>query len=500
MKKYWLVVLLALAYQAFAQKGSSSLDSKVKEFDAYTQSALRQWEVPGAAVAVIKDGKVIYKKGFGVADITTSQPVNTETLFSIGSTTKAMTAVCLGMLVDEGKIKWDDPVSAHLPELKLYDPFVTRELKIRDLLIHDSGVGNTDFLWGMMDISEDEILKRMQLVQPSYSFRAGFIYQNIFYVAAGKVIEKITGKPWEVFFQERIFKPLGMSRTCAKTAHIKDENYTRPHYKLEGKIEVIGVMNVDAVGAAGSVWSSISDMAAWTLCMLDSSKYAGGRLLHPSTWAEMFKPQTLVTAAAFYPTARLTKPQWTTYGLGWFQHDYKGHKINFHTGSLPGLTAIHGQLPDQKLAIYVLGNYDHAEVRHALMYKAFDHFALGGARDWSSEFLTLYTGITDSQKNEEAKREAMHVTGTNPTVALSAYAGTYTDPLYGELVVQEEGTGLKLTVNNFERALLDHANYDTFYVLWEKKWFGKATASFRLGTAGKVENVSLAGMEFRKVN
>ena len=493
-----LSLLLSASLAITAQKNVGDLDKKIKEFDAYTQQALKQWEVPGAGVAVIKDGKVIYIKAFGTRNLDTGAPANTETLFSIGSTTKAMTAVCIGMLVDEGKLKWSDPVVKYLPEFQLYDPFVTRDLKIRDLLIHDSGLGNTDFLWGLMDIPESEILARMRMVKPTYSLRDGFIYQNIFYIAAGQVIERVSGKTWATFITERIFNPLSMTRTATKLKAIKDDNYTKPHMKYDGKIQVILHTKDDAVGAAGSVWSSITDMAKWTVCMLDSSKYAGGRLLNKGTWMEMFKPQTLVTSGEFYPTQRLTKPNWMTYGLGWFQHDYKGHKINFHTGSLNGLIALHAQLPDQNLGYYFLGNYDHAEVRHALMYKTFDLFSLGGNRDWSSEFKTLYDGIREGGQKQLEKMESQRVLNTKPTLPVSAYAGKYTDPLYGEIEITATETGLRMNINQFAFANLEHWNYDTFYGKWDRAWDGKVWAQFLLSPTGKVDRISVEGIEMRK--
>ncbi len=514
MKKPALLGLILLSATALAQnKTQNDLDKKVKEFDAYTQIALKQWEVPGAGVAVIKDGKVIYLKAFGTRDLSTGAPANTETLFSIGSTTKAMTAVCLGILVDEGKVAWDDPVSRHLPEFQLYDPYVTRELKIRDLLLHNSGVGNTDFLWGSMNVPEEEILRRMRMVKPAYSFRGGFIYQNIFYIAAGAVIRKVSGQNWHDFIQARIFTPLGMTRTATKLKNIKDDNFTKPHFRINGKIQVIGYTNDDEVGPAGSVWSSIGDMSKWTLCMLDSSKLpstglrpaqpdnpgqSAGRLLKPATWAEMFKPHTIVTSAQFYPTQRLTRPNWTTYGLGWFQHDYQGHKVNFHTGSLSGLVALHGQLPGSSLGYYFLGNLDHAEVRHALMYRAFDHFALGGSRDWSTEVKALYMEIGDRQEGAIARLEGQRAKDTRPSVDLISYAGTYADPLYGTLDVSVAGLRLQLTINKVETATLEHWNFDTFYGPWEKAWYGKVAAQFFLGPSGKVEKVIVDGLEFRK--
>ncbi|MDZ7646102.1 MAG: serine hydrolase domain-containing protein [Cytophagales bacterium] len=287
----------------------------------------------------------------------------------------------------------------------MYDPNVTRELKIRDLFTHNSGVGNADFLWTIMKIPSEEVLAKMKMVEPSYSLRSSFIYQNIFYLAAGKVIEKVSGMPWEVFIQKRIFDPLTMTRTFPLLSQVKDSNQSYPHHLVDTKITVIERTSADVIGPAGSVWSCVDDMSKWAICMLDSSKYSGGRLVKAATWNELFKPQVMVTASQFYPTAQLTKPNWTTYGLGWFQQDYKGRKVNFHTGSLAGETAIHGQLPSEKLAIYVFGNSDHAEVRHALMFKAFDHFALGGTTDWSADFNSLYKQNLKNWKDAAEKKE-----------------------------------------------------------------------------------------------
>lgn len=493
-----LLLLVFASTTLIAQPGKSPLDKKVQEFDAYIVKAQKEWEVPGMAVAVVKDGNIILAKGYGVRSLGSNDLVDSKTLFSIGSTTKAMTATCMGMLVDEGKLKWDDAVVTYLPEFQLYDPFVTREIKIRDLFIHDTGLGNADFLWSIMNIPSDEILRKMRDVKPTYSLRSSFIYQNIFYVAAGKIIERVSGQPWSQFIQARIFQKLGMTRTIPYLKDVKDVNQTKPHYKIEGKITVIEHTSADEVGPAGSVWSSIEDMAKWASCMMDSSKYTGGRLLSVRTWKEMFTPQTLVPPSQFYPTMALTKPNWTTYGLAWFQHDYKGKKVNFHTGSLAGATAIHAQLPEERLAVYVFGNYDHAEVRHALMYKAFDHFALGGTRDWSADFLKLYQNIQAGADKEEKQFEAQRVMNTKPSFDLYAYAGTYSDPLYGEAIITIVGNELVAEVNHFVKARFTHWHFDTFRGWYDKKWYGKANISFSIGTDGKISKLNFDGFEFRR--
>lgn len=493
-----LTLLLLLSFSTFAQTDKKALDKKVQEFDAYVQKAYKEWEVPGIAVVVVKDGNVLLSKGYGVREIGTTNAVDSKTLFACASTTKAMTAVCMGMLVDEGKVNWDDPVGKYLPEFQLYDPFVTREMKIRDLFIHDTGVGNADFLWTIMDISSEEVLEKMRYVKPSYSMRSSFIYQNIFYLAAGQVIQKISGKPWSTFVTERIFQPLGMTRTFSLYKDVTDPNHTKPHYKIEDKITAIKHESADQIGPAGSVWSCVDDMGKWMRVMIDSSKYSGGRLLKPGTWAEMFKPQVLVPASEFYPTAQLTKPNWTTYGLGWFQQDYKGRKINFHTGSLAGATAIHAQLPDEKLGIYVFGNYDHAEVRHALVFKMLDHFALGGNRDWSADFLKLYGNIRAGGEKQLAEFEAKRVANTKPSLPLKEYAGSYTDPLYGTVVVSLEGNDLVAEANKVLKAKVQHWHYDTFRGWYDRKWYGKANVSFVIGADGKVAAVSFDGIDFAK--
>jgi CubicO group peptidase (beta-lactamase class C family) len=496
--RHLLLLFLLVSSATFAQTKSQPVDKKVQELDAYIQKAQKEWDVPGMAVVVVKDGNVLLSKGYGVRELGTTNAVDSKTLFACASTTKAMTATCMGMLVDEGKVSWNDPVIKYLPEFQLYDPFVTREITIRDLFVHDTGLGNADFLWGVMDISGDEVLHKMRDVKPTYSLRSSFIYQNIFYLAAGKVIQKISGKPWNVFVRERIFQPLALTRTFPLTADVNDPNQTKPHYMIEGKITVIEHTKADEIGPAGSVWSCVDDMGKWMRVMIDSSKYSGGRLLSAKTWTEMFKPQVLVPPGEFYPTARLTKPNWTTYGLGWFQHDYKGRKVNFHTGSLAGATAIHAQLPDEKLGVYVFGNYDHAEVRHALVYKTFDLFALGGTRDWSAEFLKLYSNIRAGGEKQEKDFEAKRVANTKPSLAMSEYTGTYTDPLYGTVVITLQGDQLVAEANKFVTARFSHWHYDTFRGWYDKKWYGKGNMSFIIGSDGKISRVNFDGMEFNR--
>jgi CubicO group peptidase (beta-lactamase class C family) len=496
MQKIYFLFALLIASPGLSQTPEAKL---IKEFDAYIEKSRKQYAVPGLAVAVVKDGKVLLKKGYGLRQIDKADAVDAQTLFACASTTKAMTAMCMAMLVDEGKVSWNDPVIKHLPDFQLFDPYVSRDLKIRDLFTHNSGVGNTDFLWGVMDIPSDEVLSRMKLIAPSYSLRSSFIYQNIFYLYAGKVIEKVSGSPWEVFIQKRIFEPLDMTRTYPHLAMVKDNNQSSAHYWVDGKISVITRTNADAIGPAGSVWSCTDDMSKWALCMLDSSKYAGGRLVKPDTWIELFKPQVLVPADEFYPTMQLTQPNWTTYGLGWFQQDYKGKKVNFHTGSLAGEIGINGQLPESKLGIYIFGNLDHAEVRHALMFKAFDVFALGGTRDWSTEVQALYRKLGQQYEQKQKEQDLQRIPNTKPSLALSEYAGKYVSNLYGEVLITADKNNLSAALNNVVSIQLTHWHYDTFSGWYSKRWWGKTKAQFKLNLSGKANAIEIDGMEFTRV-
>ena len=487
-----ILLVLLIPAVAFGQKST-------KAFDHYVEKGVADWHIPGLAIIVIKDNQVVFKKGYGVLELGKPEKVDTQTIFAIASTTKAMTAACAAMLVDEGKLHWEDKVTDYLPDFQLYDPFVTRDLTVKDLFLHDSGVGNTDFLWTSMNISSDEILHRMRLVKPEYSLRDGFVYQNIFYMAAGKVIEKASGMPWEVFIQKRIFDPLQMTRTVPMFKFTKGmPNQVSPHMEIDSAITVIDKDITDNISPAGGVWSCVDDMGKWVSCMLDSSKYGDKRLLTPKSWAMLLKPHTMVTPEEFYPTAQVTKPHWTTYGLGWFQQDYKGQKIDFHTGSLSGLIAINGMMADKKTGVYILANLDHAELRHALMFKAFDYFAMGGDTDWSAEFLKLYGGMKAKAKKAEKEEIAKRLPNTRPTLELTAYAGTYTDPLYGNVVITAQNNTLQLNINNYLQASVQHWQYDSFLGPYSKKQDGKCFVMFTLDEHGKVSKVSVDGMVLAK--
>ncbi len=506
-----LVLSTTLPATAAAQSPNGHADPATA-LDAYTAKVVRDWQIPALAISVVKDGRVVLSKGYGVRELGKPGAADAQTLFAIGSTTKAMTAAAIAMLVDEGKVRWDDPVTRHLPTFQTADPYVTREMTVRDLLTHRGGLGNADFLWYESDVPSAEVRRRVRLLRPSYSIRSSFIYQNVMYALAGDVVAAASGMPWEEFVRRRIFEPLAMSRTVATLRETQSrDNVASPHDRIDGTIRPIRNASVDPVAPAGSIWSSVDDMAKWMRFMLDTARTSNGRaLLKPATWAELLKPQTIVTAQQFYPTARLTQPHWTTYALGWFQQDYDGRAVSFHTGSIDGMVAIIGLIPDERLGVYVLANLDHAEARHALMYTAFDLWrpaareavSVGGsarARDWSAEMLKLYGGLQAQADSARVRQEAQRVSGTRPTLVLERYAGTYDDSLYGPATVTYQNGKLELQ-RGARRATLEHWHYDTFRARWGNAWQGTSMLTFVIGPRGTADRIEMSGATLRRAD
>jgi CubicO group peptidase (beta-lactamase class C family) len=491
-------VLLLPAVAVHAQQPADP----AKQLDTYTAQAVKDWGPVGLAISVVKDGRVVFAKGYGVRELGKPEPVDSATLFAIGSTTKAMTAAAIGMLVDEGKVRWDAPVTTYLPGFQLRDPYATREVTVRDLLTHRAGLPNADFLWYGASNTTAEILRRVRFVEPAYSLRSSFIYQNIMYAAAGQVIANVSGMPWEEFVRTRLFAPLHMDRTVPLLSRAASvSNVASPHDRIDDTLRVIANASVDPVASAGSVWSSVSDMAKWMRFMLDSGRVDGKRLLKPETFAELLKPQTMVPPGQFYPSARLTRPHWMTYALGWFQQDYDGRAISFHTGSIDGMVAIVGLVPDERLGVYVLANTDHAELRHALMLKAFDLWgpARTKPRDWSTELRSLYgqqqTQAVAATKAAEAKR----VTGTKPSLPIARYTGVYADSLYGEVTVRTAGDRLRVRIGTLE-GTLEHWQFDTFRVRWDQAWVGANLVTFVLDSEGAPSRLEIGRRRFGRTD
>lgn len=497
MPKRTLLILLALAAVSLVGTPATAQDLAA-ELDAYVVRVVEDWEVPGLAIAVVKDGELIFAKGYGVRRLGDEGQVDEHTLFAIGSTTKAMTAATIGLLVDEGKVDWDDPVTKHLPGFRLRDPWVTREVTVRDLLTHRAGLGNADLLWYGSDRSRGEIIDKLALVEPAYSMRDGFIYQNVMYIAAGELAATVSGSPWESFLDQRIFTPLEMERTVANLAGTTQrDNVASPHDRIDGELQVIQNASVDSAAPAGAVWSSVFDMSRWLRLILAEGKWAERQLLSEAVVAEMLEPQALLDLTQFYPAIRLIEPHWTTYGLGWFQADYEGRAVSFHTGSIDGMSAIVGIVPDEELGVVVLQNRDHAESRHALLWKVFDLW--GGrrdGRDWSAELAPIYQEIATQG---EAQRQSVidaRVPETEPSLKVERYAGRYMHELYGQVEVSFEDGTLRLVMGPGLAADLTHWHFDTFEASFDRPQLGTGLVTFSLDSAGNPRRLDYFGLTF----
>ncbi len=494
--KYILIALIVKGYSLNAQQ-----ESNIQKLDAMIVQGMNDWKVPGLAAIVVKDGNVVFQKTYGVKNVQTKEPVNENTLFAMASTTKAIVALSLGMLVDEGKLKWDDKVIEHLPYFRLSDPYITANARVKDLLTHNLGIGNADLLWFIDSTSTRQTLRNFQNAKKAYPLRGGFTYQNIMYVAAGEVIGAISGKHWTDFVKERVFIPLEMNRTQAKAINIlKAGNYVTPYnYDPEEGIVKVPHSFADQIGAAGMIWSAPKDVSNYLTFLVNDGVYKNDTLVKPTTFAYLFKPHALQPEGGMYPTTALTKPNWNTYGLGWFQQDYRGSKLDFHTGSLGGLVAIAGVLHDKNMAVYVFANLDHAELRHAIMLKAIDLFVFNDdARDWHTEVFKLYNGINKKNIEKQKKKVDERVKNTKPSLPLSAYKGVYNNKMLGNATVTQIGDILEVNFNSHISYRASHWHYDTFITNKDPSWDEKFEIRFDLNNKGKVKQLDFMGAIFTK--
>jgi CubicO group peptidase (beta-lactamase class C family) len=460
MIRLWRTVALALTAVAAPltaqSRGVSTPD--LAAFDRYVSQAVRDWKVTGLAIAIVKNDSLVFSKGYGVRDTRQSTPVDQHTRFAIGSTTKAMTSAAVAMLVDEGKLKWDDRVIDLLPEFRLYDPYATRETTVRDLVTHRTGLPGTDIMWGRAPFTMSEMIRRLRYVPPATSFRSTFEYQNVIYAVAGTIVERVSGMSWDAFIRSRIFAPLGMTESEPLVAGVERKpNVAVPHVLAGDSVRVVPYRTTDPIASAGSVYSSVFDMSKWMRFVLDSGRVGNKRLLSPATFSEWVTPQIRVPLT-MYPALTLSRPHSFMYALGWFVQDYQGETIWMHTGSIDGMSAIIGLMPDHRMGVYVLANLDHAELRHALMYKAFDLYAGNPPRDWSADLRALFSS---AQRPVASAQSAPLVRGP-PSLPLERYAGTYVDSAYGTIAVAFTNGALRATFRDADSWDLSPFQFETF--------------------------------------
>jgi CubicO group peptidase (beta-lactamase class C family) len=484
-----LTLALCVAPCAFAQ------EAPLQGFDEYVNKALKDWEVPGVGIAIVKGDKVVLAKGYGVRKIGDPTPVDERTIFAIGSSSKAFTAAALAMLVDEGKIKWDDPVTKYLPGFELYDAYASKEMTVRDLLCHRSGLDRGDLMWYGSEFSRDEIIRRARHLKPSWSFRSQFGYQNIMYLAAGQIIPAVTGKSWDDFIKDRFFKPLGMAASSTSVNELKSSNnLATPHGKIEEKVVAIPWRNIDNIAPAGSINSNIAEMTAWVRLQLADGEFAGKRLLSSGAIKEMQKSHTIVP---YDPPWSLLFPDahFVNYGLGWLLSDYRGRKVVEHGGNIDGMSALVAFVPEEKLGLVVLTNLSGSEMRTALKLRIIDAFMGGEAKDWSASHLKTMKSFEAQGKAAEKKRNDERVKDTKPSLALDKYAGTYQDEMYGDVKVEQDESGkLLMRYGPAFTGDLEHWHYDTFQAAWRDRGLGKSLVTFTLNAQGKVDAVKIQNM------
>lgn len=471
----------------------------VDRYESQIKRGMEDWQIPGLATAVIEDGEVVYARGFGQTEMENGSPVTVDTPFAIASTTKAMLVAGLLKQVDEGAITLDDPVVQWLPELRFADPALAAELTLRDLLAHRTGMPSTDFLRFFQGMLIDEQMARLAFIPPVTQPRTRVIYQNTMYELAGIILERLTGQFWGDYLEASFWGPLEMDSTAAFRGRLAEGvAYAQPHDVFDGELRRVGNSRPpDEANAAGSVWSTVSDMTRWAQFLLRGGVTASGeRLISEEAFSEWFEPAQLARPDDFYPVTRLTRPRWRSYALGWFQNDFVGRRIDFHTGSLSGLVAILGLDRDANRAVVVFANRDHAELRHALLWHALDPTPVAQRRDWHREVWDLYQSIREEDDAQWQEQVAGRIQDAPAPLPLEDYAGLYESDAWGPLVVETDSDGARLLSRSREFSLR-HWHSNTFlaeYPDWQRGMF----VEFRLAPDGTVSAVEMRNMTFAR--
>ena len=470
---------------------SDAQSPSLAELDAYIEKARAEWQVPGAAVVIVKDDKIVYAKGFGVREIGKPGKIDPDTVFAIGSASKAFTGATLAMLVDEKKIAWDGVVHDYMPAFELSDPYVTNHATVRDLLAHRTGFkSGYGWLWTGSGFDRDEIISHMRFQKNLSGFRDRFLYANEMFTVAGEIVPAVTGTSWDDFVTTRLFTPLNMTRSSTSITKLKGmQNVASPHGMVDDKLVTFPYRNVDNVGGAGSINASARDMAQWVRMQLNDGTYEGKELISKAAIDETHSGQTILTG-------RPMEGDFSEYGLGWMIHDYRGKKLVEHGGAVDGMRAGVAMMPEEKLGIVVLTNMLPHELVTAIELRIYDTFLGGESTDWSAKM----KAEADTAKAESDQRAAASAKPPlPPTLPLAAYAGTYTSELYGNVDVAMKNGALYLKRPTAEATLTpDSANL--FKARWTSKSilsvFGETPIGFTIGPAGDVVSLDLGPDRF----
>ena len=486
-------LLLALATAAAAPAPAPP------DIDQWVARAMRTFEVPGLALAIVKDDAVVVAKGYGVRKLGDPAPVDARTLFGIASNTKAFTATALGLLVEEGKLEWDAPVVRYLPAFAMWDPFVTREITVRDLLVHRSGLGlgAGDLLWWPESTYDrKEIARRLRFIQPATGFRTAYAYDNVLYLMAGELIETISCQTWENFVATRILARVGMTGSNVRhSAAAAGGNVATPHAPVDGAVRAIRPFESDNTNPAGGINSSADDMAKWLRVQLSGGMLAdGSRLFSAQTARQLTSIVTPIPIGDPPPELPPLKTNFHGYALGFDIRDYRGHKIVMHTGGLPGYVSRVAMIPDLNVGVAVLTNQESGEAFDSIAYRVLDYYLGAPAFDWIDGYTKVHArvaaGVSAAEGNASSARDA----ASKPSLSLARYAGTYRDAWYGDITIAEEGGKLVMRFSHTPALTgdLEHWQHDTFIARWrDRELRADAYVTFALNPDGSIDQAKM---------
>ena len=486
--------------------GSVAFASPPPGFHERVESLRREIGVPGMAIAIVEDEKITLASGFGVRGLQSPEPVDADTIFPTGSTGKAFTVAALATLVDAGRIGWDDRVIDRLPGFQMYDPWVTREMTIRDLLVHRSGLGlgAGDLLFvPRTNLSRAESVQRLRYLKPATSFRSGFAYDNVLYMVVGQMIEAITGKSWEQYTAEQVLRPAGMLHSATDEAtRFANPNRAQPHARTHGALRDLGEQveldERDDLGRtaapAGGLAISANDMARWLLIQLDHGALpgGGGRLFSAAAHEQMWTPVTLQPIDPEPPALAVTQPMFNSYALGWEVRDYRGTKIVWHGGAVFGFKTAVVLIPDKRVGFAIEINSEDGEIILGLMYELLDHYLGLPAGGWPEKFRAeKRRKLDEALKTYQTAAASPRKVG--PSLPLARYAGTYRDSWYGDIQIGESQGALTIDFKSTPRmsGALEHWQYDTFRTRLTDPTIEPAYVTFGLDAEGKIERVTM---------
>jgi CubicO group peptidase (beta-lactamase class C family) len=518
-----LLPVVAAAMLAIAVAlGAQTPPAAPPDLDAWVARAMKTFDVPGIGLAIVKDGKVVVAKGYGVRKLGTPDPVDGRTLFGIASNTKVFTATALGLLVEEGKIEWDAPVVRYLPGFQMWDPYVTRELSVRDLLVHRAGLGlgAGDLLWWPASTyNRAEIAHRLRYIKPATSFRGAYAYDNVLYLVAGQLIEAVSGQSWENFVTTRILNTVGMTGSnVLHSAALSGSNVAATHARVEGTVRPIAPFLSDNTNPAGGINSSAEDMAKWMLVLLGGGKLADGtQLFSERTLRQITGIVTPLLPSNPPPELAPLRNNFAGYALGLNVRDYRGKMMWTHTGGLPGYVSRVMMLPGAQLGVVVLTNQESGEAFDAIAYHVVDHYLEAvpepilvarnkpstqvmkpspgrPTTDWIAAYQAVAARAGSAAAAAEQKAAAARDATSKPSLALGGYAATYEDAWYGDITIAFEQGKLVMRFSHTPSLIgdLEHWQHDTFVVRWrDRELRADAFVTFALNPDGSIDQAKV---------